>query len=88
MSLYDADKEEQLKLLNEWLDANQKDIDEYQALVDEQMEKKRVLEEKLAVKIRPILNKVATFQRFVDSFTNKKHEIQRQIKKVENGEEN
>lgn len=83
MSLYDTDKEEQLKLLNEWREATQKDIDEYQALVDEQMEKKRMVEEKMALKLRPILKKISTFQRFVDSFTNKRNSIDKKIKMVE-----
>jgi transcription termination factor NusB len=82
MSLYETSKEEQLRLLNEWLAANQKDIDEYQALVDEQMEKKRVIEEKVAKKLRPILEKVAVFQKFVNSFTNKKHKIEEEIEKL------
>lgn len=83
MSLYDADTAEKIRLLKEWRDANQKDIDEYQALVDEQLERKRKLEAKLAEKLRPINKKISIFQRFVNSFTNKRNKIDEEIKKLE-----
>lgn len=86
MSLYDADAEERLKLLKEWRNSNQKDIDEYQALVDEQLEKKKVIEGKLAKKLRPINKKISTFQRFVNSFTNKRNKINEEINKLEESE--
>lgn len=83
MSLYDADVSEKLKLLKEWKEANQKDIDEYQSLVNEQLERKRKLEAKLAEKLRPINKKISIFQRFLNSFTNKGNKIDEEIRKLE-----
>jgi translation initiation factor 2B subunit (eIF-2B alpha/beta/delta family) len=83
MGLYDADTEEKIRLLKEWRDSNQKDLDEYQSLVDIQLEKKRLLEAKLARKLRPINRRISIFQKFVNSFTNKKNKINEEIKKLE-----
>jgi polyhydroxyalkanoate synthesis regulator phasin len=83
VSLYEADKAEKRKLMEEWLAANQLDLDEYQRLVDEQMEKRREIEEKMNKKLRPVLKKIAIFQKFVDGFTNKKNRILEEIKKLD-----
>lgn len=82
MSLHDVSDQEKLELLEAWKNAVQGDIDEYQALVDEQVKKKQIIEERVAKKLRPILNKINTFQKFVDNFTLKMNKINEQIKKI------
>lgn len=83
MSLHDVSNEEKIELLKSWREEVQKDIDVYQGLVDKQVKRKKDIEEKAAKKLRPILKKISIFQKFVDSFTNKKNKINEEIEKIQ-----
>lgn len=84
MSIHDVSKEEKIQLLESWKRHAQEDVDGYQILVDEQLAKKQVLEEKLSKRLRPVLKKISIFQGFVNSFVNKVNEIEKQIENVKN----
>lgn len=86
-NLLGAGPEEQLRLLKEWKEIAEKDLDHHKELVDYQIQRKQKVEAIAAKKLKPILRKISIFQQFVDACQNKVNKINEEIDKIEKNTE-
>lgn len=69
-------------LLESWKDTLRGDLEKTQEKIDFELKKKHQREERLVNQLRPILAKIAKYQRRHDEIKNKINEIDKEINKI------